>query len=113
MASLSASAGPQQIHLVPGIASLQKIDCLTISASELQDLLTAGKITSLSLVETYFEQISRHNEYLRSVFQICPTALQQAKRLDAERRGRSVRGPLHGIPVLIKVPEIEVSFHTN
>lgn len=82
---------------------MHKIDCLTITAAELQDLLTAGKITSVKLVESYITQISNHDDYLRAVLSICPTALRQAKRLDAERRDGRVRGPLHGIPVLIKV----------
>jgi amidase len=102
MASLSPFARGHS-NRVPGNAKLTKMDCLTITAAELQDLLTARKVTSVTVVESYIEQISRHNNYLRAVLEICPTAMQQAKRLDEERRKGRVRGPLHGIPVLIKV----------
>jgi amidase len=102
MASLSPSARGIG-NRVPGSLKLTKIECLTITAAELQELLTAGKVTSAAVVQSYIEQISCHNDYLRAVLAICPTVMRQAKRLDEERRRGKVRGPLHGIPVLIKV----------
>src|SRR5262249_13191501 len=58
-----------------------------------------------SLVEQYIariEAIDRNGPALRSVLEVNPDALAIADRLDAERRGGRTRGPLHGIPILLK-----------
>ena len=79
------------------------LDLLTVTAQELQEQLTAGSTTSVELVDRYFEQIEKHDGYLRAILQKSPEARRQAKILDGERRAGSVRGPLHGIPILLKV----------
>jgi amidase len=71
----------------------------------LQERMTSGRETSRSLVEQYLariETIDRSGPALRSVLEINPDALSIADGLDAERKTRGVRGPLHGIPVLLK-----------
>jgi amidase len=75
------------------------------SVAELQAEMTAGKVTSVQLVEAYLariEAIDRSGPALRSVIAVNPKALDQARALDVERRAGRVRGPLHGIPVLVK-----------
>ena len=72
---------------------------------ELQALMTAGKASSADLVQAYLKRIAamdRKGPTLRSVIALNPDALAQARALDAERKAGRVRGPLHGIPVLIK-----------
>lgn len=72
--------------------------------SALQAAMVAGRLTSQSLVRHYLrriEAIDRHGPQLRSVIELNPDALAQAKQLDMERPKGS-RGPLHGIPVLLK-----------
>lgn len=72
--------------------------------AELQEGLRSGKYTSRSLCRLYLariDEIDRRGE-LRSVIETNPDALAQAEAADAERRAGRVRGPLHGIPVLIK-----------
>ncbi len=72
---------------------------------ELQALMAAGELTSRSLAETYLARIAeidRAGPRLNSVIEINPDALELAAALDAERREHGPRGPLHGIPVLIK-----------
>jgi amidase len=67
--------------------------------------LAAGKRTSRGLVEAYLARIAaldRRGPQLRSVLELNPEALAIADALDAERRAKGPRGPLHGIPVLIK-----------
>jgi amidase len=64
-----------------------------------------GRITAHGLVERYLERIAaidRRGPTLRSVIELNPDALAIAARLDGERRAGKVRGPLHGIPILIK-----------
>jgi amidase len=80
-----------------------ELDELTVG--QLQDAMTAGRYTSRRLVELYaarIEQIDRSGPTLRSVIEMNPDALSIADALDAERTAGKLRGPLHGIPVLIK-----------
>src|SRR3954468_15799787 len=75
------------------------------TVGELQDAMAAGRYTSRRLVELYTERISaidRSGPTLRSVIELNPDALAIADGLDAERKTGRVRGPLHGIPVLVK-----------
>jgi amidase len=61
-----------------------------------------GSLTSTSLVRFYLDQIGRLNPLLRAVIEVNPDALGQAARADAERRGSSSLGGMHGVPVLVK-----------
>jgi amidase len=73
--------------------------------ASLQDRMQRGQDTARSLAEKYLariEAIDRQGPTLRSVIEVNPDALAVADALDAERRNKGPRGPLHGIPVLIK-----------
>lgn len=73
--------------------------------SELQEALQAGALTSRQLVEMYqarIEAVNREGPMLRAVLEINPEALAIADQLDEERRAGGSRGPLHGIPILLK-----------
>lgn len=73
--------------------------------ADLQRLLTSGQYTSRSLCQAYtarIAEIDRNGPALRSVIELNPDALTIADAMDAERRAGKSRGPLHGIPVLIK-----------
>ena len=76
-----------------------------VSVAELQKRMTAGSLTSRQLTEAY---IARMNEIdsagpsLHAVIERNPDALAIADAMDAERKAAKVRGPMHGIPVLIK-----------
>ena len=75
------------------------------TAAQLQDWMTSGRFTARQIADLYLrriEQIDRRGPELRSVIEINPDALTIADALDAERKARGPRGPLHGIPVLIK-----------
>src|SRR4051812_14309716 len=69
---------------------------------ELQDAMASGQLTSAQLVRDYLERIQSLNPLLHSVIQTNPLAVCIAQQLDEERRNGHVRGPLHGIPVLLK-----------
>jgi amidase len=72
---------------------------------DLQRRLAGGQDTSRSLVDKYLsriESLDRKGPALNSVIEINPEARADADRLDAERKAGKVRGPLHGIPILIK-----------
>ena len=73
--------------------------------ADLQAGMTAGKYSARSLVTAYLErigQLDRQGPALHAVLETNPEALAQAAALDAERKAKGVRGPLHGIPVLLK-----------
>ena len=73
--------------------------------ADLQQRMQSGRETSRSIVEQYIARIDavdRRGPALRSVLELNPDALAIADRLDAERRSGRTRGPLHGIPILIK-----------
>ncbi len=83
----------------------QAPDLEEATIASLQDGLRAGRYSTRSLCEAYLariEAIDRAGPTLKSVLETNPDALVIADRLDAERKARRVRGPLHGIPVLIK-----------
>ena len=76
-----------------------------LSVVQLQDGMSSGRYTSRRLVELYLQriaQIDAAGPRLRSVIETNPDAIAIAEALDAERKAKGVRGPLHGIPVLIK-----------
>lgn len=75
------------------------------SIDELQAAMQRGAASSVDLTRAYLKRIAamdRKGPTLRSIIALNPDALTQARRLDAERRDGRTRGPLHGIPVLIK-----------
>lgn len=76
-----------------------------VSLLDLQKQLQEGQRTARGLVELYqkrIEAIDRSGPTLRSVIELNPDALRIADQLDQERKAGKVRGPLHGVPVLIK-----------
>lgn len=67
-----------------------------------QRRMTAGELTSRQLSEVYLERIRQLDGLTRAVIEINPEALRLADELDAQRAAGNVRGPLHGIPILLK-----------
>jgi len=79
------------------------LDELTIT--DLQDGMRSGKFTARSLVEKYsgrIDEVDKHGPAINSVIELNPDAVTIADQLDQERKTKGPRGPLHGIPVLIK-----------
>jgi amidase len=75
------------------------------SIDDVQTGLAQGRFTARSLTEQYLGRIAemdRQGPALHAVLQTNPDALDIADRMDAERKAGRVRGPLHGVPVLIK-----------
>ncbi|KAK0642923.1 amidase signature domain-containing protein [Cercophora newfieldiana] len=82
-------------------------DPLVATASDLQKLPDGGTATSVDLVNVYLGQIEKHSRYGMRLNAIISTAprdviLAAARALDEERRTSGKRGPLHGIPIVIK-----------
>jgi len=92
--------------LAAGAASAQPMPLSPYaSAGEQQAALTDRKVTSEQLVRAYLERIQRIDRAgpkLNAVLTLNPHAVDDARALDAERRAGKVRGPLHGVPILLK-----------
>jgi amidase len=76
-----------------------------ITVTELQEGMSSGRFTAHSITEKYLAQIEaidKHGPAINSVIEVNPDALEIAKGLDKERKQKHLRGPLHGIPILIK-----------
>ena len=76
-----------------------------VTIAQLQEMLTTGKVSSAILLKKYqtrIEEIDRRGPALNAVIELNPDALAIATALDDERKSRGPRGPMHGIPVLIK-----------
>jgi amidase len=100
----AAFAAPtsQRLRATPEVPSFE-LDEITIS--ELQDAMKSGKYTARRVVEKYLtriEQIDKRGPAVNSVIEVNPDALAIADALDKERKQNALRGPLHGIPVLLK-----------
>jgi amidase len=86
-------------------ASAQTQDLEEITIGDLADRMRSGQLTAHSIAEQYLariESIDRNGPTLRSVIETNPDALSVADALDRERKEKGPRGPMHGIPVLIK-----------
>src|SRR5256714_9874466 len=96
--AVTLSAQPQRPASAP-------FDLEEATVSQLQARMEAGQDTARTLVDKYIARIQavdRSGPELKSVLEINPDAQSIADSLDAERKAGKVRGPLHGIPVLIK-----------
>jgi len=73
--------------------------------SDLQSRMASGELDSVTLARAYLDRIARLDRAgprLRAVIELNPDALREAAQLDTERRQGQLRGPLHGIPLLLK-----------
>jgi len=85
--------------------SVQPFELDEITISDLQEGMKTGKFTARFLVEKYssrIDDVDQRGPAINSVIEMNPDALWIAAALDQERKAKGPRGPLHGIPVLIK-----------
>jgi amidase len=100
--SVRARSEPREVASNASPAAFE-LDELTVS--DLQAGMSSGKYTAQSLTRKYLdriEDIDKRGPAINSVIEVNPEALSMAAVFDQERKGGRVRGPLHGIPVLIK-----------
>ncbi|GAB6088549.1 amidase [Spirochaeta dissipatitropha] len=79
---------------------MEGIQALGISG--LQQLMSKGDLSSSEAVQAYLKRIEHIDPYIHSVIELNPDAGDIAAQLDAERAAGNLRGPLHGIPILLK-----------
>ena len=82
-----------------------EFDVVEQSIPELQEAMTSGRVTSRALVEQYLARIEAYDQRgpaLNAMISLNPAALDEAEALDQERATTGTRGPLHGVPVVVK-----------
>lgn len=82
-----------------------ELDVVELSATAARDRMAAGALTSQALTRAYLERIARLDQAgprLNAIIELNASAVADAIALDAARRSGHLRGPLHGIPILIK-----------
>lgn len=100
----ATAAGAMAIRRGP-VMRRQAIDLEETTIAQLQDAMRSGRASAAQICERYLARIAefdRQGPALRSIIETNPQAMDVARGLDAERRAGRVRGPLHGIPVLLK-----------
>jgi len=106
---ICAAAGGSAALLTGGLTSLLKstasaagFDFVEATIPQLQAAMASGALTSAGLTMSYINRIKSLNPTLHAVIEVNPNAAAIATALDHERRAGHVRGPLHGIPILVK-----------
>ncbi len=99
------TVGCAQPPAQPALPAPPALDVVELSATDAQRRMASGELTSVALTQAYLDRIAKVDDAgptLSAVIEVNPQAIADATSLDAERKAGKVRGPLHGIPVLLK-----------
>lgn len=100
-----ALAAAREVVLPPAVDEVKPFELDEMTISQLQDGMKSGKFTARVLAEKYssrIDEIDKHGPFVNAVIEMNPDALAIADALDQERKAKGPRGPMHGIPILIK-----------
>ena len=112
-AAVAATAGAEASPPVASATHARPDAVEELSLADIAAAFAEGRMTSQQLTQGYLariDKLDRSGPGLGSVIEVNPRALEIASALDAERKTRGARGPLHGVPVLIK-DNVETSDH--
>src|SRR5690348_1139747 len=101
--AVAGAAALSVARSLPAVAAPSNLNELTVA--QMQAAMASKQLSSLDLVNYYLTRIStldKAGPTVNSVIEVNPDAKAIAQSLDAERKAGHVRGPLHGIPVLLK-----------
>lgn len=116
--ALDSSRVVQSTKTIPNVdnmaATLTAVELLSLDSVALQERLAAGLLSSVDLVKQGLQQIETHDRRglkLNAMISIvpCQTLMTRSKQLDQERAEGRIRGPLYGIPMLVKVGQVNQS----
>lgn len=93
--------------------TLNNIDLLTLSVTDVQQGFASGAFTAESLAQATLAQIAQYNPYYKALIFFNESALDEARAIDQRRAAGEVLGPLAGVPVVVKDPMDMVGFPTT
>jgi amidase len=100
--ALSILARREATETAPAV-QMTPFELEEISVADLQEGMKSGKYSARSITEKYLSRIEAiDNKTVNAIIELNPDALSIAAAMDRERKERGARGPLHGIPVLLK-----------
>jgi amidase len=104
LSKAEAQSGDANAQDVAGLSGAHHDDVANSSIAELQSLMSSRRLSSQELLDIYLRRIQVIDKGLdlRAIIQLNPDARRSARQLDEERRRSGPRGPLHGIPILLK-----------
>ena len=101
----AAAAGTSLLSKLSVAQTSNAFEIQETTILQLQEGMKSGMLTARSIAESYLkriDEIDKHGPAINSVIEINPEALDLADAMDRERKEKGSRGPLHGIPILIK-----------
>jgi amidase len=91
--------------LAQGARTSSRVEVYEVTIPELQRAMAEGRTTSAALVDAYLARIRAYDQRgpeLNTMIRLNPRARAEARAMDEERKAGKVRGPMHGIPVILK-----------
>jgi Asp-tRNA(Asn)/Glu-tRNA(Gln) amidotransferase A subunit family amidase len=85
-----------------GRLAAQEIDVVELTVEDVQAAYASGRFTAVELTRAFLDRIERYEDYYNAFISMNPAALEIAAELDTEYAASGPRGPLHGVPVVIK-----------
>jgi len=104
-ATFPALGAAREISAVVRAPEVKSFELDEVTIGSLQDGMKSGKYTASAIAEKYLERIAeidKQGPTVNSVLEINPDGVEIARSLDKERKEKGARGPLHGIPILVK-----------
>ncbi len=105
LTALSAHAQSRAVDQAKTVQRAPRIDPTEQSITQLQNAMTSGRTTSVELTDAYLARIAAYDHSgpeINAMIRLSPRARADAAALDAERKSGHVRGPMHGIPIVLK-----------
>ncbi len=97
-----STAGPRSLTLTPGPGELVSIDVTELTVRDIQTAYATGEYTAVELTRAFLDRIDRYESHYNALISMNADALAIAAALDEEYASTGPRGPLHGVPVVIK-----------
>src|ERR1043165_9268496 len=103
LAVLTASCVPAaKVSSPPAPRGAQQIDVVELTIGQVQADYAAHKYTAVQLVQAYLDRIATYEAHYNAFISMNPNALKEAAELDRELAQKGPRGPLHGVPIVVK-----------
>ncbi len=103
--ALTATQATANVAVTPAAFEVKPFELDEVTIEQLQQKMKKGELTSLAITNLYLKRIAEIDKagpQLNSVIELNPDAAAIAASMDAERRAGTMRGPMHGIPILLK-----------